>query len=233
MNASTRLQKFLSEQGICSRRAGEDLIRAGKIVIDDRVAVLGDKVSGSEAILINGKKLKVKDNIKRIVLAWHKPVGVEVTLQTSDNNKTLADYDFGVGRVFPIGRLDKDSRGLLLLTNDGELANLMMHPRYEKEKVYQVRVDKPFNSTFVKRMSQGVMFAPGKKSSPCKVEAITKNQFEITLSEGANRQIRRMCSSLGFTVTDLLRTRFGLIQLKRLKSSSWLDVSDQFSEVVT
>ncbi len=225
-----RLQKFLSEQGICSRRKAEEWITAREILINGEVATLGDKVTGEELILIRGKKLEIKTNLKRVVLAFHKPKNVEVTLQKTEGAKTIADYDFGVGRVFPIGRLDKDSRGLLLLTNDGDLANKLMHPRYQKSKTYQVRVHQSFDKLFINRMRTGVMFSPGKKSSPCQVKSISEQVFEITLKEGANRQIRRMCSSLGYEVIDLFRTHFGPVALGNLKADKWIDVTEFFSD---
>lgn len=223
-----RLQKFLSSQGYCSRREAENLIRNGRIVVNDKVSILGDHIDGSEVILIDGEKLKIKKNIAPAVYAFHKPEGVESTLRKDPHIVTLASFDFP-GRVFNIGRLDMGSTGLLLMTNDGDLANLLMHPRYEKEKEYLVSLNKEFSNDFLQKMSEGVKIAPKKITKPCRVEKIEGQSrvFRIILKEGKNRQIRRMCEVLGFKVIELHRIRIGNIFLGKLKPGKFRKLSDE------
>lgn len=208
---SIRLQKFLSEQGICSRRSAEDMICQKKIIINGRLATLGDKVSPQDEIIVNGQKL-IPQKKESIVFAFYKPKGVESTLKIIEGVKTLMDFDFKNYRVFPIGRLDKDSRGLLLLTNDGDLCNQVAHPRYEHEKEYLVTVDKPLTSQIMKQLSEGILINE-KKTKKCITEQISSNVFRIVLKEGRNRQIRKMCEALELTVQDLVRIRVKNIHL--------------------
>jgi len=222
-----RVQKYLSQKGICSRREGENYIREGRLTINGRKVSLGDKAKSGDKIFLDGKPLNIPEAITRVVLAFNKPKGVETTLSTESENKTLADIDFGVGRVFPIGRLDKESHGLLLLTNDGELANQMMHPRFEKTKEYIVRLHKNILKKDVDKLEAGLLIGR-KKTAPCQVETMPKNIIRMTLKEGKNRQIRRMCGALGYEVLDLQRIRFGDIKLANLKLGAWEDVTKQF-----
>ncbi len=207
-----RLQKFLSQQGVCSRRETEELIAKKKILINGVLAQLGDQVDGSEEILLHGKKLKVRE-IKTKVLAWNKPVGVEVTFENLHGGKTLRAFDFGPDRVVPVGRLDKDSHGLLLLTNDGELCNFLAHPRYEHAKEYQVTVSKTLSSAVLERLRNGSIVLGNLPVKPCQVEQVGNMSFRIILEEGRNRQIRRMCEECALDVIDLLRTRVKNIPL--------------------
>ncbi len=225
-----RLQKFLSQQGICSRREAEDLIRAGKILINGRKAELGQRVEGTEKIEIAGRAVRPK-NQAQIVIAFHKPLGVESTLAKKKGAKTLADFDFGL-RVFPIGRLDKNSRGLLLLTNDGELGNRLAHPRYEHEKEYEVTVDKSLPPAVLRRLSSGEIVLSGKKVQPCKVSKIDSQKFGIILREGRNRQIRRMCDEVGLTARDLFRIRVGTIGIGNLKPGAFRALSEAERKVL-
>lgn len=218
-----RLQKLLSEQGICSRRAAEDLIRAGDVLVEGKKAELGQKVTGEEKIVVKGKPIAVSKSSETLVLAWHKPLGVEVTFSTKHSDETLtAQKNFSAmkktlgGRVIPVGRLDKDSHGLLLLTNDGELANQLAHPRYEHPKEYRVRVNYSVAAKQVETLSNGSLDLGEKTVSPCHVEIIEPNAIKIVLREGRNRQIRRMCEAVGLEVVELLRTRVGAIALGNL-----------------
>ena len=222
-----RVQKYLSQKGICSRREGESYIREGRLTINGRKVSLGDKAKSGDKIYLDGKSLDIPEAITRVVLAFNKPKGIETTLSTESTNKTLADIDFGVGRVFPIGRLDKESHGILLLTNDGALANEMMHPRFEKTKEYIVRLNKNILKKDVDRLEKGMLLGR-KRTAPCNVETMPKNTIRMTLKEGKNRQIRRMCGSLGYEVLDLQRIRFGDIKLANMKLGTWEDVTDKF-----
>jgi 23S rRNA pseudouridine2604 synthase len=215
MTESIRIQKYLSQKGICSRRQAETYVREGRLEVDGKKLTLGDRVIPGSLVMLDGKPLDIPDEVEPVLLAFYKPRGVESTLKAIDKSKTLADFDFG-GRVFPVGRLDKDSHGLLLLTNDGELANKLMHPRYEKEKEYLVQLHKKIEAADIQALEGGIML-DDKKTAPCKITLINELTMAITLKEGRNRQIRRMCVALGYEVTDLLRIRVGKVHLKDLK----------------
>lgn len=216
-----RVQKFLSQKGICSRREAEDCIRQGRLKINGKTATLGDKAIDGDILTLDGTQLAIPTEVQHVVLAFNKPMGVETTLSVSpEGNKTLLDFEFGVGRVFPIGRLDKNSHGLLLLTNDGELANQMMHPRYEKTKEYLVKLNKTMTDKDRQRLTQGIKLGK-KQTAPCEIEQRSQNVIKITLHEGRNRQIRRMCGALGYEVLDLQRIQFGAVPLGDLKPGNW------------
>lgn len=220
-----RLQKFLSQQGVCSRREAEKLISEGKIVVNDTVATLGDRVEGTETILIAGKKLTVRTPEKK-VLAWNKPIGVEVTFENTHGGKTLSSFDFGLERVVPVGRLDKDSHGLLLLTNDGDLCNFLAHPRYEHSKEYIVTVDKSLFPKEIERLGNGSIRLNDKPVKPCVVKQLGSKQFSIILEEGRNRQIRKMCEACHLEVVDLFRVRVKNIDIGELQSGQWRELTD-------
>jgi 23S rRNA pseudouridine2604 synthase len=220
-----RLQKFLSSQGVCSRREAESFIEKGKIFVNGKKATLGDKVTGSENIIFNGVKISVRKNIQSIVLVWHKPTGVEVTFQNEHGGKTLNDFDFGSERVVPIGRLDKDSHGLLLLTNDGDLANEIAHPSYSHEKEYVVVVTTTLTPKILERLSSGTLEVNKERVQPCEVHQIKENVFRIILKEGKNRQIRRMCEACDLKVKELLRVRVNNIWLNELPIGKWRKLS--------
>ena len=200
-----RLQKILAQQGYGSRRAVETWIESGRICVNGTVAKLGQKVSETDVIDIDGKKVNIKVITPKLIL-FHKPVGVECTMAKVENGKSLKDFNFGSERVFPVGRLDKNSRGLLILTNDGELANRLAHPRYEHEKEYIVTVDKPISQSMLASFSSGIEIDK-KITKPCIVKKINPKVFRVVLQEGRNRQIRKMCATLGLEVVDLLRVR--------------------------
>lgn len=221
-----RVQKFLSQQGVCSRREAESMIHNGAILINGEVATLGDKVDGSELIMINGKKLEIRDP-EKIVLAWNKPIGVEVTFDNAHGGKTLKSFDFGPERVVPVGRLDKDSHGLLLLTNDGELCNFLAHPRYEHSKEYIVTVDKSLFPVEIEKLGNGSLRVGDKKVKPCVVEQLGPKQFKIILEEGRNRQIRKMCEACRLNVIDLFRTRVKTTEIGKLTSGEWRKLSEK------
>ena len=219
-NEKIRIQKFLSQKGICSRRETEALIRQKRITINGNVAQLGDRVNLADHIAVNGSVIHVEAEVKRVVVAFNKPKGVECTMKLMEGVKTLADYDFKGQRVFPIGRLDKDSHGLLLLTNDGELSNKLMHPKYKKEKEYLVSLNKKIDQSFLKKMAEGVMVGE-KLTQPCFCEALDEKILRIILTEGRNRQIRKMAEAFDYRVVDLLRIRMGKILLGELKEGKY------------
>lgn len=215
-----RLQKYLSEVGFCSRRDAEDLISAGKIVVDGTVATLGDKVLGHENIVIDGKELVAKELPTRKVLVFFKPAGVECTLAAINGLKTLLDFDFGSDRVFPVGHLDRESSGLLLLTNDGDLANKLTQPSRKDEDEYLLVVEGDVTPAMVVKLSQAIMEAH-KASQPCLVEHVGGNRLQITLHNGRSRQIRKSCEDQGVEISDLLRLRVGKVGLEDLEVGGW------------
>ena len=207
-----RLNKYLSEQGVCSRREADRLIEAGKVTIDGRKAEMGEKVTGQETIICDGKpvgKAAGGKKVKPVLLVVNKPRGIVCT--TSDK-----------------GRLDKDSEGLLLMTNQGELANEIMHAGNFHEKEYLVTVDQPFNAAFLKKMREGVELKElDVTTRPCKVEAAGAKTFRIILTQGLNRQIRRMCAELGYRVVTLKRVRIMNIHLGKLNTGDFRRVTPQ------
>lgn len=224
-----RLQKYLSSQEVCSRRHAENFIRQGRITINGQVALLGDRVSGEEDIRIDNDPIKHQEK-EKVFLAWNKPVGVEVTLSAARDKSytTLFDFDFGPHRVFPIGRLDKNSRGLLILTNDGELSNQLMHPRYQKEKEYIVTIRKGAQQKktlqeVAEIMAQGIV-VDEKKTAPCFIEVQDSKTLRFILKEGRNRQIRKMCECMGIEVLDLFRIRFGGIKIENIPEGLYKEV---------
>lgn len=217
-----RLNKYLSEQGVCSRREADRLVEAGKITIDGRTAVMGEKVTGNETIFCNKKpvgKSAGKGRVKPVLLVVNKPRGIVCTTSDKDRAPNIADFLQYPTRVYPIGRLDKDSEGLLLMTNQGDLANQIMHAGNLHEKEYLVTVEQPFNAAFIKKMQEGVELKDLKVvTRPCQVEATGPKTFTIILTQGLNRQIRRMCEELGYRVVTLKRIRIMNIQLGKLKT---------------
>jgi len=212
-----RLQKFLASNGVASRRAIERMILEKRIVIGSHIAVIGEKVNGTESIKIDGKKFEAKPK-QRKLLAFNKPRGVTCTMASEDpdgrqDERTLAYYNFGEDRVYPVGRLDKESHGLLLITNDGDLANELTHPKYEHEKEYVVSVDRTLTPAVIEKLGNGSIVLEGKKVAPAEVEVIDEKTFRIVLKEGRNRQIRKMCDAVKMTVRNLGRVRIADIEL--------------------
>ncbi len=218
-----RLQKLLSTQGLYSRRKVEELITAKKIIVNNKLARLGDRASTDDIIKINGQLITFRNKINQIVLAFYKPLGVESSLATLDGVKTLVDFDFMGKRVFPIGRLDKNSQGLLLLTNNGDLCNELAHPTFAHEKEYLVSLDRQMSEKDIQSWRDGILLN-GQKTQKCIIEKMENNPLSkfsfvlrVILKEGKNRQIRRICDILGYKIVDLLRTRVGKITLGELK----------------
>ena len=231
-----RLNKYLSEMGVCSRREADRLIEAGKVLVDGHRAAMGMKIFEGQSVICNGKKVSAleaeKKNAKgrpeRVLLAVNKPKGVVCTTSHKDravNIVEMVDYPI---RVYPVGRLDKDSEGLILLTNQGELVNKMLRGANGHEKEYVVSVDRPLTQPFIKGMAAGVYLRElGIATKPCKIWATGPREFHIILTQGLNRQIRRMCKTLGYHVQSLKRIRIMNIKLGKLKAGTFRRVTPE------
>ena len=220
-----RINKYLSEHGVCSRREADELIAAGRVNIDDRVAVMGDKVSGTERVYVDHRPV-CRDDRKNIYILLNKPRGIVCTTKNDKNN--VIDYLNLEQRVFPAGRLDKDSEGLLLLTNDGDIVNRMMRARNCHEKEYVVTVDGTVTEDFLKKMSQGIYLEElNATTRSCKVRKTGEHTFCIILTQGLNRQIRRMCQTLGFRVIRLKRIRIMNLKMGTLEVGKWRFLSEE------
>ena len=204
-----RLNKYLSDAGICSRREADRLVQEGKILVDGKAAVLGMQIAEGQEILVNGKAVRREE--KKVLLLFHKPRGIECTANPKIKNNVISYIDYPI-RIYYIGRLDKDSEGLLLLTNQGELVNKMMRAGNCHEKEYLVTVDKHVTEDFIKKMSNGVPVL-GTVTRKCRVEKTGEKTFRIILTQGLNRQIRRMCEYLGYRVKRLKRIRVMNLEL--------------------
>jgi 23S rRNA pseudouridine2604 synthase len=211
----TRLNKYLSQRGVCSRRKADALIETKKVRVNGEIAALGLLVGEDDAIMVEGRLITPK-RPEKIYLAFHKPVGIMTSVDPKAKD-TIRSFLKLPEHVFSVGRLDVASSGLLLLTNDGELAERITHPRFDHEKEYVVTVDRPMAQTDVKQMAQGMMIL-GSWTKKAQVKKIGDNRFSIILTEGRNRQIRRMCEALGYEVKALRRTRVMNIMLGDLPS---------------
>ena len=206
-----RINKYLSEIGYCSRRQADKLIEQGRIMVNSKEAVMGYKVQKDDVIHVDGEKIKQKKS-KRIFIALNKPKGVVCTTNAGVEENNIIDFIKFRERIFPIGRLDKTTTGLILLTNDGDTANKILKTAYNNEKEYLVRVNRPISEDVLKKMSEGVAIV-GKKTRKCKVEKLKSTEFKIILTQGLNRQIRRMCEYFDFRVVSLRRVRIMNIKL--------------------
>ncbi len=206
----TRLNKFLSETGFCSRREADKLIEQGQVTINGIVPEMGTKVTSNDEVRVNGKLIREK-TAKNIYLAFNKPPGIECTTNLDVRNN-IVDYINYPERIFPIGRLDKASEGLIFMTNDGDIVNKILRARNNHEKEYIVTVNRPITDRFIERMGNGIPILET-VTRKCKVEQISKYVFRIILTQGLNRQIRRMCEYLDYEVTSLKRTRIINISL--------------------
>lgn len=225
MNEGIRINKFLSEAGVCSRRDADRLIEEGRVTIGGVPAGFGFRVKDGDEVFVNGKP--VMKSKKRVVLAYHKPVGIVCTTRDpKSKDKNIIEAIRYKKRVFPIGRLDKDSEGLILLSDDGDLSDKIMKARNYHEKEYQVKVDKHITEEFLEKMGSGVPIL-GRLTRPCKVWKISEKGFGIILTEGLNRQIRRMCEYLGYKVTKLKRVRIMEITLGNLKYGEYRELSEE------
>lgn len=226
MNADekTRLNKYIAECGVCSRREADRLIEAGKVMVNGKTANMGVKVSLADEVIVNGRKLTKKE--EKVVLAYYKPIGITCTEKDRFADRTLKDaFDYPI-RVTYAGRLDRETEGLLLMTNDGELINRLMKGSNEHEKEYYVKVTNQLSSDFKEKMENGVFLSElNRKTKPCKVDIIGPYTFKIILTQGLNRQIRRMCSELGYKVNALQRVRVANISLGKLRPGTFRKLS--------
>ena len=223
-----RLNKFISETGICSRREADRLIEQGLVIINGTVAVVGTKVTTADDIIIDGKPLKSKK--APIYLAFNKPVGITCTTdQAIEGN--IVDYIKHRERIFPIGRLDKASQGLIFLTNDGDIVNKILRAGNNHEKEYLVSTRQPITPTFIQKMGNGIPILDS-ITQKCFVEKVSKNTFRIILTQGMNRQIRRMCEYLDYNVTKLERIRIMNIKLKDLAVGKWRYLTSEEIEII-
>lgn len=205
----TRINKFIAQQGYCSRREADRLIEAGNVFINDKKAKLGDRVMPGDDVRVHGRAKKMEP--PKVYIMLNKPKGMITTTDKRKKNNVIS-YVGHEERLFPVGRLDVNSEGLLLLTNDGELANKLMHPRYEHDKEYVVEVDKPMPRGDIKKLQNGIQLEDG-MTLPAKVRQMDPMRFAIILREGRNRQIRRMCEALGYEVLSLKRTRIMTLKM--------------------
>ncbi len=214
---SVNINKYISDSGMCSRREADRLIEQGRVQINGKRATLGQRVTEMDEVVVDSQRIKAKT--KRVYMAYHKPVGVTTTTDPKDPTNIIQFIDYHE-RLFPIGRLDKDSEGLIFLTNDGNIVNKILRSGNAHEKEYIVKVHKSIQPDFIEKMSAGVPIL-GTRTLPCPVHQLGKSTFRIILVQGMNRQIRRMCEVLGYKVTELKRVRIMDIQLGDLKAGRW------------
>lgn len=218
-----RINKYLSEAGIVSRRGADKWVEEGKVTINGELATVGSQVEAGDIVCVDGKAVKKEEQLVYIML--NKPVGITSTTEQHIQGNVV-DFVNHPLRIFHIGRLDKDSEGLLLLTNDGDIVNKILRAEHHHEKEYIVQVDKPITEQFIKKMSAGVNILDT-TTLPCHVEKISDKVFKIILEQGLNRQIRRMCSALDYSVKRLQRIRIMNIKLGHLKVGQWRDFTDK------
>lgn len=218
-----RLNKFISETGVCSRREADAWIAAGRVTVNGQPGVLGTKVEAGDRVLVDGRELPAPQ--KDVLIALNKPPGITCTTER-DVPGNIADFVGHRERIFPIGRLDKESEGLILLTNNGDIVNEVLRVEHGHEKEYLVTVERPVTESFLAMMAAGVRIG-GEKTRPCQVARAGRDAFRIVLTQGLNRQIRRMCSALGFRVRRLVRVRIMHIRLDGLAPGRWRDLTAQ------
>lgn len=225
---STNLNKFISSTGICSRREAEKLIVEGRVTINGKPTQLGNRVFKNDVVKVDGRLLKSKP--KTLYIALNKPVGIVSTTDSRERDNIVKHINHPE-RLFPIGRLDKPSEGLIFLTNDGDIVNKILRAGNNHEKEYIVSVDKKVDDYFIKKMSNGIPIL-GTVTKKCKVEKVSEKIFKIILVQGLNRQIRRMCEYLGYEVTKLKRTRIMNVELGNLKQGDWRELTeDELKEI--
>ncbi len=217
-----RINKYLGDAGVCSRREADKFIEQGKVTIDGVVAEMGSRVFPGQKVTFNGKELKKQE--EQVLIAFYKPVGIVCTTETREPDNVIDYLNYGK-RIYPIGRLDKDSEGLLLLTNDGDIVNKILRAGNHHEKEYLVTVNKPLTPEFLKGMAGGVPILDT-VTRPCTIEQTGKCSFKIILTQGLNRQIRRMCEYFGYRVLALKRVRIMHIQLGHLKPGTYRNLSE-------
>lgn len=214
---TSRINKYIASSGLCSRREADRLIEEGRVTVNGIVAESGMQVCGDDVVLVDGKNIIPETN--DVYIAFNKPLGVTCTTDSRDPSNII-DYIGFPERIFPIGRLDKNSSGLILLTNDGSIVNTLLRAENNHEKEYQVTVDRPYDDKFIKEMQSGIPVL-GQITLPCKINRVSARVFRIILHQGLNRQIRRMCEYEGYKVVKLRRIRFMNINLGTLGTGQW------------
>lgn len=218
-----RINRFLSESGVCSRREADRAIESGEVRIGEKVALLGERVRQGDVVYFRGRRVEQEE--ERILIAFNKPPGIVCTTSKKEG-KNIVDYIGCSKRIYPVGRLDKDSTGLILLTNDGDIVNRIMRSGNRHEKEYVVTINRDVTENFIMQMSNGVAILDT-VTRPCKVWMSGKREFHIVLTQGLNRQIRRMCEALGCKVRTLKRVRIMNIYLGGLKEGAYRDVTQK------
>ncbi|KAA1153647.1 23S rRNA pseudouridine(2604) synthase RluF [Pseudoalteromonas sp. FUC4] len=222
MTELKRLNKFISETGFCSRREADKYIEQGRVTVNGNTPEMGVKVADTDTVLIDGNPLRAKP--KRVYIAYNKPVGITCTTESKIQSNIVKAVNYPT-RIFPIGRLDRPSEGLIFLTNEGDIVNKILRAGNNHEKEYVVTVDKPLNRQFVTKMANGIPILDT-VTKKCKVTQTAPKEFKIVLTQGLNRQIRRMCEYLGYEVVTLKRTRIMNVTLKGLKVGQWRHLTD-------
>ena len=225
----TRLNKFISQTGFCSRREADALIERGLVTLNGRVAGLGDKVLAGDEVVVDGKVVGAKEKAD-VYLAFNKPVGVTCTTERHIAGNII-DYINYPERIFPVGRLDKPSEGLIFLTSNGDIVNKILRAGNQHEKEYEVAVDRPITADFIQKMQSGVPILDT-VTQKCFVKQTGRHTFTIILTQGLNRQIRRMCSHLGYAVTRLKRTRIMNVTLAQLPPGKWRDLTAEEMKII-
>ncbi|WP_188638487.1 23S rRNA pseudouridine(2604) synthase RluF [Vreelandella lutescens] len=230
LRKSTRINKYISESGLCSRREADRFVEQGNVWINGRRATTGDQVVAGDRVKVNGQEIEPQEEEDLVLIALNKPVGIVSTTESAEKDNIVEFVKHGT-RIFPIGRLDKDSQGLIFLTNNGDLVNKILRANNNHEKEYVVTVDKPITDEFIAGMQGGVPIL-GQMTKKCHVAKESTFVFTITLVQGLNRQIRRMCEYFGYEVTQLVRTRIMNVSLKGLALGDWRDLTPKEIETI-
>ena len=221
-----RINKYLSSHGVCSRREADRMVAEGRVLVDGKTAVMGEMVDDSNTICIDGRQIS-SASPEQIIIAFNKPVGIVCTTKDRHNKNNIVDYIGYTQRVYPVGRLDKESDGLILLTNDGDMMDRILRSVNGHEKEYIVSVNRPINDTFIRRMSEGIYLEELERTTKkCVVRKVSDRTFRIILTQGLNRQIRRMCDALGYKVTKLTRIRIMNIELGELAVGQYRELTE-------
>lgn len=229
MLENVRINKYIANAGVCSRRDADKLVDSGKVTVNGKIATCGMAVTDKDTVCVNGKVIKAKDD--KVVLAFYKPVGITCTERDKFAEKTILEYVKYPVRVTYAGRLDKDSEGLILLTNDGDLIQALMKGGNYHEKEYVVKVDKEITPSFLDKMASGVYLKElDRTTRPCHIEKVGKFTFKIILTQGLNRQIRRMSKELGYNVVSLKRIRIEKITIDGLKIGQYRELTEKEKE---
>ncbi|CAB9493747.1 23S rRNA pseudouridine(2604) synthase RluF [Alteromonas macleodii] len=225
--APKRLNKYISDTGLCSRREADKLIEQKRVTVNNKPPELGTKIGAGDIVKVDGKVVGAvaKDKSDRVYIVYNKPIGITCTTERHVKGNII-DAISHKARIFPVGRLDKPSEGLIILTSDGDIVNKILRAENAHDKEYEVTVNQPISERFVKRMARGVPIL-GTVTKPCVVKPTGKNKFTIILTQGLNRQIRRMCEFLGYEVTKLKRTRIMHLELGSLKPGQWRNLTAQ------